>query len=78
MTNKIYPCDIADENGKHTCPFAGENESTGTYFCRDMCGLGVGDEEPEIDDDPEIYEDEVDESTNPYDGTEEWQNGFWD
>ena len=36
-----YPC---DEGPDHRCPFiTSENESTGMYFCRDHCGLGVDD-----------------------------------
>lgn len=49
-----YPCDIKDSNGRFTCPYADNDTATGMYFCRDMCGLGVGDEF----DDPYIPEDE--------------------
>jgi len=30
------PCD----HEPFACPFAEPNDSTGLYFCRDMCGVG--------------------------------------
>ena len=30
------PCDDS-----YICPFIGPDTTTGMYFCRDMCGLGV-------------------------------------
>lgn len=67
MAKRDYPCDTKNSEGKFVCPFATEGESTGMYFCRDMCGLGVDDDSA----DDEIYEPDVDESMNPYDGTYE-------
>lgn len=68
MCSNKYPCDIPDMNGNFTCPFAEPNSCTGMYFCRDHCGLGVSEEEPDIE------EPEIDESMNPYDGTFDWEN----
>lgn len=59
--SKWTPCD----DGK--CPYlASENQSTGMYFCRDMCGLGVDEDEDYYDND---YEDrDLEMGYDPYCG----------
>ena len=38
MNNNYYPCDILD-----TCPY----DAVGGYDCRNFCGLGADESEPE-------------------------------
>lgn len=54
---RIYSCD----SGR--CPFIdNDNQSTGMYFCRDNCGLGVDEDDyPEED-----FEDELEEDLEDY------------
>lgn len=72
MANKIYACDVSG-----FCPYEAQYGAT----CRNMCGLGVdeNDIDTEEDSDEEVETDEtveaeVDESVNPYDGTQDWEN----
>ena len=48
---KNYPC---DNNG--SCPYG---DGSGMYFCRDNCGLGVGDENDDESIRRQIEEDEA-------------------
>lgn len=38
------PCDDS-----YICPFIGPDTTTGMYFCRDNCGLGVDEDTPDDD-----------------------------
>lgn len=53
------PCD--DSN---ICPFIGPDTTTGMYFCRDNCGLGVDDD----GDDYEPDDSRLEEGYDPYCG----------
>ncbi len=84
---KTYDCDTLGY-----CPFDDEFNSS-MASCREHCGLGVDEDAPEgweddfedgdvpFEVDDSVFEEEIDESMNPYDGTYEWQmegNGFFD
>lgn len=63
------PCDIKNLDGKYVCPYANENSITGTYFCRDHCGLGCDENFEDPDYNGEFGgDDDIDESMNPYAG----------
>lgn len=51
---KITPCDTPDINGIHRCPFQDTYGGYEDEMCRNCCGLGVDEDEPEDD----IYEEE--------------------
>ena len=53
------PCDDS-----YICPFIGPDTTTGMYFCRDMCGLGVDDE----GDDYEPDDSNLEVGYDPYSG----------
>ncbi len=44
------PCDVKDENGKSSCPYAADYMGFEDEMCRNCCGLGVDENEyPEED-----------------------------
>ena len=65
MCDKYYPCDFEDGY----CPF----DAPCLDDCRNHCGLGADEDSAPTDDDPTDFDDDVDESMNPYDGTYPWQ-----
>lgn len=39
----LYPCDTADEDGVHRCPYEDTYTGYESEMCRVCCGLGVDD-----------------------------------
>jgi hypothetical protein len=44
---KYYPCDATNNDGSHTCPYCYDENSY--VDCRQMCGLGCDEDEPDFD-----------------------------
>ncbi len=65
-SSKETPCDILHDDGHYHCPYQDTYGGSESSMCRDCCGLGADENEPEQEEYEEEYDIESVDSYNPY------------